>query len=147
MNPCSLHAKPKALWGCQRSSLTSQRQVSGTVQELRVLMMILLLHAWVFTPKVLSGYQASSSGRSPVSTQASSAAVVAPGQWLGPMRNRPISSTTTASNVQHLYNFCCGSCCPTYLTHTLQLQKMTAHHGNLAWNSQQTSGSLGILIH
>ncbi|DBA86616.1 hypothetical protein WJX77_001473 [Trebouxia sp. C0004] len=67
MNPCSLHAKPKALWGCQRGSLTSQRQVSG--------------------------YQASSSGRSPVSTQASSAAVVGPGQWLGPKRNRSVSIT------------------------------------------------------
>ncbi|KAL0049767.1 hypothetical protein WJX82_009617 [Trebouxia sp. C0006] len=74
MNPCSLHAKPKALWGCQRSSLTSQRQVSG--------------------------YQASSSGRSPVSTQASSAAVVAPGQLLGPKRNRPISITEGDSSSQ-----------------------------------------------
>ncbi len=72
--------------------------------------MILPLHAWVFTPNMLSGYQASSSGRSPVSTQASSAAVVVPGQWLGPKRNRPISSTTTANSVQHLFNFCCGTC-------------------------------------
>lgn len=33
MNPCSLHSKPKALWGCQRSSLTTQRQLSSTFWE------------------------------------------------------------------------------------------------------------------
>ena len=64
--------------------------------------MMLPLHAWVLTPNLLSGYQASSSGRSPVSTQAFSAAVVAPRQWLGPKRNQHISSMTTADSVQLL---------------------------------------------
>lgn len=68
MNPCSLHAKPKALWGCQRSSLASARQASG--------------------------YLASSSGRAPVTVYASSTATAAPGQWLGPRRDH----TWTADN-------------------------------------------------
>ena len=48
--------------------------------------------------------------QSPVSTQASSAAVLAPGQWLGPKRNQPVSGTITADSVQVLlWNLLCNS--------------------------------------
>jgi len=71
---------------------------------------VLPLLACEFVPCLLLGYHASSSGRSPVSTQASSAAVLAPGQWLGPKRNQPVSGTITADSVQVLlWNLLCNS--------------------------------------
>lgn len=89
MNSCSLHVKPKALWGCQRSSLASSRQASGAPLFQSTCSGPSALAALSDHPlrgSELSGLQASSSGRASVCTHATGAAMSPSGKWLGPSR-------------------------------------------------------------